>query len=90
MLSPVRLFATPWTAPARLLHPWDLPGKDTRVGGYGLLQGIFPTQGLNPGLLHLQADSLLSESPGKPGTLTDILKRSPQVALGNPQTAYCQ
>ena len=28
------------------------PGKDTGVGCHFLLQGIFPTQGLNPGLLH--------------------------------------
>ena len=31
------------------------------------LQGIFPNQGLNPGLLHYrEIDSLLTESPGKP------------------------
>ena len=30
----------------------DSPGKNTRVGCHALLQGIFPTQGLNPGLLH--------------------------------------
>ena len=28
------------------------PGKNTGVGCHFLLQGIFPTQGLNPGLLH--------------------------------------
>ena len=28
------------------------PGKNTRVGCHALLQGIFPTQGLNPGLPH--------------------------------------
>ena len=28
----------------------DSPGKNTGVGCYALLQGIFPTQGLNPGL----------------------------------------
>ena len=47
--------------PARLLWTWDFPGKNTRVGCHFLLQGIFPTQGLNPCLLHLllwQADSL--------------------------------
>ena len=38
--------------PTRLLHPWDSPGKNTGVGCHFLLQGIFPTQGLNPGLLH--------------------------------------
>ena len=51
-LSCVRLFVTPWTVPARLLYPWDFPGKITGVGCHFLLQGIFPTQGLNLGLLH--------------------------------------
>ena len=32
--------------------PWDFLGQNTEVGSYSLLQGIFPTQGLNPGLLH--------------------------------------
>ena len=39
--------SVPWT-----LHPWDSPGKNTRVGYHFLLQGIFPTQGLNLGLPH--------------------------------------
>jgi len=30
----------------------DSPGKNTGVGCHALLQGIFPTQGLNPGLSH--------------------------------------
>ena len=30
----------------------DSPDKNTGVGCHTLLQGIFPTQGLNPGLLH--------------------------------------
>ena len=37
---------------ARLLCPWDSPGKKTGVGCHALFQGIFPTQGSNPGLLH--------------------------------------
>ena len=37
--------------PARLLHPWDNSGKNTGVGCHLLLQGIFPTQGSNPGLI---------------------------------------
>ena len=36
----------------RFLRPWDFPGKNSGVGCHFLLQGIFPTQGLNPGLLH--------------------------------------
>ena len=51
--SRVGLFGTLWLQPARLLCPWDSPGKNTGVGCYALLQGIFPTQGLNPWLLHL-------------------------------------
>ena len=43
--------------PTRLLCPWDFPGKNTGVGCHFLLQGIFLTQGSNPGLLHWQADS---------------------------------
>ena len=38
--------------PTRLLCPWDSPGKNTGVGCHSLLQGIFPTQELNWGLLH--------------------------------------
>ena len=41
------------------------PGKNTGVGCHALLQGIFPTQGLNLGLLHYRADSLLSKPPEK-------------------------
>ena len=34
------------------LYPWDSPGQNTGVGSLSLLQGIFPTQGSNPGLRH--------------------------------------
>ena len=30
--------------------PWNSPGQNTGVGSLFFLQGIFPTQGLNPGL----------------------------------------
>ena len=56
--------------PARLLWPWDFPGKNTGVGCHFLLQGIFPTQGSNPHcllhLLHWQADSLPLSHLGSP------------------------
>ena len=42
----------PGLQPTRVLSPWDSPGKNTRVGCHFLLQGIFPTQGSNLGLLH--------------------------------------
>ena len=38
--------------PHGLYSPWNSPGQNTRVGSLSLLQGIFPTQGPNPGLLH--------------------------------------
>ena len=38
--------------PCGLYSPWNSPGQNTGVGSLSLLQGIFPTQGLNPGLLH--------------------------------------
>ena len=33
-----------------LYSPWNSPGQNTGVGSHSLLQGIFPTQGSNPGL----------------------------------------
>ena len=35
-----------------LYSPWNSPGQNTGVGNLSFLQGIFPTQGLNPGLPH--------------------------------------
>ena len=32
--------------------PWDSPGQNPGVGSLSLLQGSFPTQGLNPSLPH--------------------------------------
>ena len=34
------------------IQPLKLPGQNIGVGSHSLLQGIFPTQGLNPGLPH--------------------------------------
>ena len=35
-----------------MVCPWDSPGKNTGVDCHSLCQGIFPTQELNPSLLH--------------------------------------
>ena len=43
--------AIPWTV-AHQARPWASPGKNTGMGCHFLLQGIFLTQELNPGLLH--------------------------------------
>ena len=37
-----------------LYSPWNSPGQSTEVGSLSVLQGIFPTQGSNPGLLHFR------------------------------------
>ena len=51
-LSHASFVATPGLQPARLLCPWNSPGKNTEVGSRSLLQEIFPTQGSNSGILH--------------------------------------
>ena len=66
VLSQVWLFATLCTVALQILCPWDSPGKNTGVGCHFLLQRIFPTQGLNPGLLHWQAGSLPLSHQGSP------------------------
>ena len=50
--SYLTLCQPPGLQPTRSLCPWNSLGKDTGVGSHALLQGIFPTQGLNPGLLY--------------------------------------
>ena len=65
-LSCVWLLRPRGLQPSRLLCPWGSPGQNTAVGSLSLLQGVFPTQESNPGLLHLQADSLPTELQGKP------------------------
>ena len=75
LLSPAPCMHCVWSImsdsfwPARLLYPWNFPDKNTGVGCHFLLQGIFPIQGLNLGLLrllHWQADSFTTVPPGKP------------------------
>ena len=45
-----------WSPPGSFC-PWDFPGKNTGVHFHFLLQGIFPTYGSTPHLLHWQAGS---------------------------------
>ena len=52
--------------PHGLYSPYSSLGQNTGVGSLSLLQGIFPTQGSNPGLPHCGMDSLLAEPQGKP------------------------
>ena len=41
--------------PARLLCPWDSPGKNTAVGCHGALHGVFPDPGIKPTFLRSPA-----------------------------------
>ena len=66
MLSHVRLFAIPW-----MVAHHKIPGKNAEAGCHFLLQGILPTQGSNPHVLHLlhwQVDSLPRAPLGKPSS----------------------
>ena len=49
--------------------PWNSPGQDAGVGSHSLLQGIFPTQGLNPGLLHCRQILYQLSHQGSPRVL---------------------
>ena len=53
--------------PARLLCPWDSPGKNIGVGCHFLLQGIFPIQGMNPGLPCCRQIFYCMRHQGSPG-----------------------
>ena len=48
------------------MHSFHSPGKNTGVGSYSLLQGILSDPRIKSPSPALQADSLLSELPGKP------------------------
>ena len=62
----------------RLLCPRDFSGKNTGASCRFLLQGIFPTQGLNPQLLCLFAlpgGFFSTEPPGKPNQISRVLQK---------------
>ena len=54
-----------WSLPSSNASLWDSPGQNTGVGSLSLPQGIFPTQGLNPGLLHCRRILYQQGSPIK-------------------------
>ena len=62
---------------ARLLCPWNFPGKNTEVGCHFLLQGIFPSQGSNLYPLLWYADSLSLTHQGSPPcqTVFDLMNK---------------
>ena len=69
---------------ARLLGPWDSPGKNTGEGCHALLQRILLTQGSNPPilcLLYWQAGSLPLDPPGKPHQQAEAVNSRNRAAL---------
>ena len=50
--SSILVWRIPWTVTHQAPLYMGFPAKNTRVGCHVLLQGIFPTQGWNPCLLH--------------------------------------
>ena len=52
LLSHVQLFATPWIVAWQASLSMEFFSKNIGAGRHSLLQGIFPTQELNPDLLH--------------------------------------
>ena len=55
--------------PHGLYSPWNSPRQNTGVGSLSLLQGIFPTQGSNPGLPHCRQILYQLSHKGNPGIL---------------------
>ena len=52
-----------------LYSPWNSPSQNTGVGSLSLLQGIFPTQGLNPGLPYCRWILYQLSHKGSPRTM---------------------
>ena len=61
--------------PARFLCPWNSLGQNTGVGCHSLFQGIFLTQGLNPGLPHCRQILYLLSHHGNPEMLLSPSKQ---------------
>ena len=55
--------------PHGLYSPWNSSGHNTGVGSLSLLQGIFSTQRLNPGLLHCRQTLYQLRHQGSPRIL---------------------
>ena len=60
--------------PHGLYSPWNSPGQNTGVGSLSLLQGIFTTQGSNPGLPHCRWIFYQQNHKGSPGARLEVIK----------------
>ena len=72
MLSCTQLFATPWTVACQTPLSMGFSRQETEGSCHALLQGVFPTQGSNAGLLcllHWQVGSLPLSHLGSPNLI---------------------
>ena len=76
VLSHVWVFATLWTVAQQAALSMGFSRQEHWVGSRALLQGIFPTQGSNPGLLHWQEVSLPLHHLGSPRIFLPYTKSS--------------
>ena len=83
----------PMDEATRLLCPWNSPGKNTGLHSHSLLQGIFPTQGSNSGLMHCRQILYYLSHQGSPRILEWVAylfsKGSSQPKNQN-QILYCR
>ena len=63
--------------PHGLYSPWNSPGQNTGVGSLSLLQGIFPTQGSNPGLPHCRGILYQLSHKGSPDVKNWLTGKDP-------------
>ena len=78
--SHIQLLGTHGLYPTRLLCAWHSPGQNTEMGSHSLIQGVFLTQGSNPGPPHCRrilyrlnrlvfhCKVLVAQSSGFPGS----------------------
>ena len=64
-----------------LYSPWNSPGQNTGVDSLSLFQGIFPTQGLNPGLTNYRWILYQLSHKGSPRILECSLSLLQQIFL---------
>ena len=83
-LSRIQLSVTLWTSPPSFSVHGDSPGKNTRVDCHSFLQGIFPTQGFKPGLLHCRQILYLLSDQGSPRLQATQPNPNPGIKVRSP------
>ena len=74
--------------PHGLYSPWHSPGQNIGVGSLSLLQGIFPTQGWNPGLPHCRQMLYQLSDQGSPGLRYSVILSNSN--LGAAGKVFCR